>query len=311
MDEKYLLLVKHFMGETTPAEEDKITEYKKSNDAEYKALKQFWLSKGEIQLIDFDTQKAFEKVKNRVENSKQATVIDFKSRLKRITAAAAILILIALGLYFMLNRIFSQPEILVADNINVSGGKIVNLTDGSVVYLNKNASLAYPEKFTGDRREVILTGEAFFDIAKDKKHPFVIKVQKTEVTVLGTSFNINSDSLQTSVTVATGKVNVKSLQLNKSVNIEPGQSAKITVDSLIKSPTTNPNYLSWKTGLFTFDNTSISLVIKDLNTYYNNKIILDSSNIDCKITANFDKKSIDEIVQILELTCDIKLQIKQ
>src|SRR5690606_1488289 len=86
----------------------------------------------------------------------------------------------------------------------------ITLSDGSQVWLNESSTIRYPEHFEKDKREVLLSGEACFDVGPDKKRPFVVKTSKVTTRVLGTSFNVNAyqKEPQTKVTVETGRVAV-------------------------------------------------------------------------------------------------------
>jgi ferric-dicitrate binding protein FerR (iron transport regulator) len=184
----------------------------------------------------------------------------------------------------------------------------VVVDDGSKVWLNSNAPLSFPKKFGYKERNVTLTGEAFFEVAKDPDKPFVIKMPSAYVQVLGTSFNINSDAQNAMVTVATGKVKVSDSNNKSSVIIVPGYSATVKGNKVEKHETNNLNYLSWKTGRFIFDKTPIKQVVEDLNTYYEKQIIIGGeATIDCKLTATFEDTALEEIIEILRLTCDVKV----
>lgn len=308
INKKDILLIKHFMGETTPEEELIVAQYKQNNKAEYKALKKFWLAEGSIKPVNFNTQKAFDKVKSRVKKGHSVKVVSLFSRVKQISVAASILLFIGLGTFWWLQE-NNKPQMVMTNPITTVGGKTVTLPDGSLVTLNKNASLSFPKQFKGSKRIVKLSGEAFFEVSKDKKHPFVIEMNDSEVVVLGTSFNIKNNKQQTEVSVTTGKVRVKALDNNQSVDIIPGQSARVSNHSLEKFTTTNTNYMSWKTGQFTFLNTPINQVIKDLNSYYATKIVSENlKSNSCKITAKFNKKPLLEVIEILQLTCDVELK---
>lgn len=306
-----LLLIKHFMGETTPDEEQSVAEYKKANKAEYMALKKFWKSEGKIVPLTFDTQKALDKVKQKVKNRKQAKKISLFSRLKPMSIAASILLIVGLGSIWLLLDKNNSNVTVTANNELVTGGEIINLEDGTTVYLNKNASLSYPKAFDANKRELSLKGEAFFEVAKDKNRPFIINMNDTKVTVLGTSFNINNSQTETNISVASGKVRVKAIKLGKAVEITKGESAIVNKEDLSQFKTKNKNYLSWKTGKFIFENVPIKQVIIDLNTYYNNKIISNNTKSTCTITAEFDKKPLNELIEILNLTCEtLEIKIK-
>ncbi len=105
--------------------------------------------------------------------------------------------------------------------------------------------------------------------------------------------------------MATGLVEVSDVNNKNNVVISHGYSAKVIGNNVEKFETKKPNYNSWKTGAFTFKDTDIAQVVKDLNTYYKKQIILEEgASIDCRLTANFNKAKLQEILDIMELTCD-------
>lgn len=308
MSDFYSLLAKHFTKQTTKNEEIKINEFKEQNPLEYQALEQLWKAdKKTIEVIDFDTQKALKNVEQQVKRKQKTKVIPLFSTFSKIAAAVVVLIATATIGYVSFNNTIKNTIVTTANN---KKGEKVLLADGSIVWLNKDATLSYPTKFENNKREVTLNGEAFFEVAKDRKRPFTIKMKTTNVTVLGTSFNIKEDSLQTLVSVKTGKVRVKSKALNKSVVVVRNETASVNTTTIEHFKTKNKNYLAWKTGEFEFNNTSIQQVVKDINTFYETKLKIEDATTlpDCRLTAKFNNRPISEIIETLKLTCNVTIQ---
>ncbi|WP_234364061.1 FecR family protein [Lunatibacter salilacus] len=115
-------------------------------------------------------------------------------------------------------------EIPVVKKINPAGKKsLITLSDGSKVYLNAGSSLQYPKQFGAERREVQLTGEAFFDIQSETDRPFIVCTANTQIKVLGTTFNVNQEeSGKIAVALVSGKVRVNDNKGNQ-VNLEPSE----------------------------------------------------------------------------------------
>lgn len=304
MNDIYDILSKHFLGETTSDEEKLISEFKDNKSAEYKMLKRLWEMDGKaIEVKEFDLKKAWLNIENAAKKPK-TKVISFYSYLQRIAVAAMIVISVSVASYWLVNRGY-ESKIVVADN-HVRGEK-VTLSDGTVVWLNKDSQISYPKKFKENQRVVTLEGEAFFEVTPDKHRPFIVKMDRADVTVLGTSFNIDQDSLDTEVTVKTGRVRVAANDINKSVVITPGFSSTVADFKIEKYQTVNPNYLSWKTGEFAFNNTPVEVAVRDLNTFYDVKIDFEDHKLDCNLTMRLNNESIEDVVEMLELVCDIDL----
>lgn len=151
-----------------------------------------------------------------------------------------------------------------------AGEYIMVLSDGSRVWLNSETELKYPVFFDADKREIYVTGEAFFEVVKDPSRPFIVHTPHTQTTVLGTSFNVMAyqDVQQTEITLVTGKVKVDAGK--ESCQIVPGQQVAVDNRSLhIESKEVNVSfYTSWKEGLFDFDNMKLGDLCVQLSRWY-------------------------------------------
>jgi ferric-dicitrate binding protein FerR (iron transport regulator) len=160
------------------------------------------------------------------------------------------------------------------------------LPDGTKVWLNAASSLTYPVAFTGKERKVAITGEAYFEVAKNAHLPFRVTINdQTEVEVLGTHFNVNaySDEEVIKTTLLEGSVKVKhaakpqisDLRLPTSVVLTPGQQAQVSgKDStvkLVKEANVN-EAMAWKNGTFSFTNADLPAVMRQLSRWYNIEI---------------------------------------
>ena len=226
--------------------------------------------------------------------------------------AAAILLLVALSFAgkFLYDR--SQREEMV-NYISSYEKMSVVLSDSTVIWLNANSRLSSPKVFKGQVRTVYLNGEAFFEVTKNPKKPFIVHANNTTTKVLGTSFNLNAhdeDSLIV-LTVVTGKVvfsddRIKEQQLV----LLPGQKGKIdlTAGILSMEQNQNTNFLAWKTGKLQFRNASLDEVCNTLKKYYNVKIKIEPLIINkpCSFSGSFDNISLNEATNVIGLTLGIK-----
>jgi transmembrane sensor len=186
----------------------------------------------------------------------------------------------------------------------LSGGQYqISLPDGSKVWLNALTSLKFPTAFTGTERVVELTGEAYFEVAKNKNMPFKVKLaNNTSIQVLGTHFNImayaNEGSINT--TLLEGSINVQKGTLSKIMI--PGQEAKITDE--IKLRTVNAEEaVSWKNGLFSFDRSNIHTVMRQIERWYNVEVVYEGKVPDNQITGYISRSSnLAEVIKMLELS---------
>ncbi|WP_343674262.1 FecR domain-containing protein [Chitinophaga sp.] len=148
------------------------------------------------------------------------------------------------------------------------------LPDGTTVWLNAGSSLKYPTAFTGRERIVAINGEAFFDVAKDAGHPFVVEVaNQMKIQVLGTQFNINSytDESQIKATLIQG-----SIRVNKgatAVVLQPGQQAQVDDGITVNSHINTAQVTAWKDGVFNFDDLGVEAVMRQLARWYDIEVV--------------------------------------
>jgi len=145
------------------------------------------------------------------------------------------------------------------------------LSDGTKVWLNAASSIRYPTRFTGARREVWLEGEAFLEVAGDPSHPFVVRTPKTDITVLGTCFNVKSytDEPYDRTSLVAGSVRVSTGQ-GGAVILEPGMQSTVTTGERIERRDANlEEALAWKNGLFVFEHESLESICRKLSRWYN------------------------------------------
>lgn len=233
-----------------------------------------------------DVDKAWNKVRSRLENEGVIETEPVKTisivRSGWFKVAAAVILLVGLGagvLYLNNSGILSRQITVIAgnDQRNVH----VSLPDGSSIYLNRNSELSYRKNFGIKERDVMLKGEAFFDIAPDKTKPFVIDAGRASVKVVGTSFNVITDNSDSAVEVfvKTGKVLVYDNTGNQSVQLDPGYVGVVNTLKSEKALNKDPNYLSWNTGYLYYDGQKLDVVFRDLKRVYNMDIVADDSSI--------------------------------
>ena len=186
---------------------------------------------------------------------------------------------------------------------------IQKLNDGSVVTLNKNSSLAYPDKFAGDEREVTLNGEGFFQVTPDKSKPFTVHVNDITVKVVGTSFNIRTLNGKTEVIVETGIVQVS--RKNKMVELRPKEKVLVSQEdsSLVKQVETEKLYNYYRTKEFVCDNTPLWKLVEVLNEAYQANIVIQKPQLrSLPLNTTFSNESLDHILEVIQLTFDITVE---
>jgi transmembrane sensor len=194
---------------------------------------------------------------------------------------------------------------LVYNTIKIPYGKKfeVQLSDGTVVYLNAGTSLKYPVQFLSNQdRKVFLTGEAYFEVSKDKKHPFTVNAQEVSVEVLGTKFNVNSydENTSTDIVLTEGKVLLYNVKKENQVFLNPGfKGSNIKGQTKFEIEQVNTNYYTaWVKGSLVFKNESFDQIIKKLERQYNVTFINKNKTLGKEIfNASFDNEPIEVVLK--------------
>lgn len=314
------ILATYLSGELSAEERSRVQEWIDSSPENQKLFQDYKLifeKSKNLKPLAFDTSLAWSKVNARIDKfeAEKAKKIDnkpknlFSSKWLKI-AAAVILPLIVFSLYMLLSKVPQQT--LLATN----SAQIDTLSDGSVITLNKNSSLTFPEKFDDDVREVVMKGEVFFSIAPDKSKPFIIHADNTLIKVVGTRFNVKSlaNSTDIEVIVESGKVLFMVLDESRkdsnSVALEAGDKgiySKIN-KSLRKIKSENPNEMFWSTRTLVFKRDRLIDVLHSLQTNYQVKIELAADDLsDLRFSSTFVDQPIDSVLSIIGATLDLKI----
>lgn len=181
------------------------------------------------------------------------------------------------------------------------------LPDGSKVWLNAASSITFPTAFVGNERKVQFTGEAYFEVAKDVSKPFHVLTKDQNVTVLGTHFNINSydDEDVVRTTLLEGRVNVSSLRGTKqSAILQPGQQALLSTNNYHLS-TQRPDLdavMSWKKGLFNFNDADITEIMKQATRWYDVEVKYQGTTSSDKFKGKISRNTnLSQLLKILEI----------
>lgn len=184
----------------------------------------------------------------------------------------------------------------------VGGQFQVILADGTKVVMNAASTLKFPSAFGPSSRQVELSGEAYFEVAKNKLKPFKVKTSRADVEVLGTHFNINSyaDEPTTRTTLIEGSVRVSDRQAKSSVILKPGQQSAVNQDKLMEVTDVDAEAaLYWKMGLFQFEGADIQFVTRQLARWYNVEFEIAGKLPDTKLWGEVHRN--DRVEKALEL----------
>jgi len=257
---------------------------------------------------------------DRSEGSK--SVIEFADRVKRnvqrkrflnflkYTAIAIILIASTIwGTLFLSDKLEPTMNILY-----VPSGQRAQLTlqDGTEVWLNAQSTMKYPSHFSKKNRKVEIIGEAFFDVAKDKKRPFIVTTQHINLEVLGTQFNVysylNAGYIKTDLVEGSVKV-YQTDNVKNGIILKPNEQVLIKGNHMTIGNTDNPDHLLWKNGIYAFNNERLIDIIEKLQLYYDVNIVVDDPEIfNVRYTGKFRQRDgIEDILHIIQKIQSFKI----
>lgn len=213
-----------------------------------------------------------------------------------------------------------EKEKLVYNTLTIPYGKRfdIQLSDGTIAHLNAGSSLKYPVKFiAGNKREVFLTGEAFFSVAKDSAHPFIVTAENLNIEVLGTEFNVSAypEDSSANVVLVEGSVGMYSKKntIKKATVLTPGTKGSFDKnDSNITTQQVNTEiYTTWMQGGLFFRNMKFSNIVKKMERHYNKKIIINNTVLKNEIfNANFNDEPIEKVLSYFKNSFGMKYEIK-
>ena len=267
----------------------------------------------------YDVDSNWNQMKARIQSEGVAPVIKMVSQnvLMMWKSAAVIAILLAttfIGL-FIHNNLISDDRIVKFVAPKGEKSKVI-LADGTLVWLNSGSELSYYIDKNSSQRKVSLNGEGYFDVFKDKKHPFIVHTRDFDIKVLGTKFNVSAydDDLINETTLQEGSISILNNISGKESKVKPGEQAifdqksnKIKIGKVRVE-----DYVSWIDSKLRFDNSSFSELVKKLERWYDIKIILDDELLyKERYTMTVKTESLREVLEMIKITTPIKYKIEE
>ena len=207
-----------------------------------------------------------------------------------------------------------QPsDVIVYNTISTPrGGQYeIVLPDGSHVWLNAVSSLNFPTSFSGTNRNVALTGEAYFEVSKNKSMPFIVAIGETKVTVLGTHFNVNAYTDEKNIITTLMEGSVKFSGKDEERLLNPGQQSVYdnTIHSLMVKKADVSQAIAWKDGFFEFSNTDLGTIMRQIARWYDVDISYKTTIKDVAYGGGISRKlNLTEVLRLLE-TSGVKFKI--
>jgi ferric-dicitrate binding protein FerR (iron transport regulator) len=304
------LFAKFFSGEISDSEKHELDTFI-SQSPEHKAIfddyQMIWETKSMEDKFTAKTETALLKVKQSVGQQKKSIRPNYIRFMLR--TAAAIIILIGLS-YTGYELFYEKGQVYLTLE---SKDKVIKqvLSDGSIIWLNKNSLLEYPEEFEKDGRQVFLKGEAYFIISHDPKKRFTVETESVKTEVLGTEFNLKSMASDNEIELILVKGKVKFTdEKTKDAEILI-QNEALTLDKtnrkILKSKVESDNFLSWKTNQIDLDGLNLEQVSKDLTNYFKREIVADDEIKDTvfRHTLPFKDPNLEEILNTIKFSLNL------
>ena len=308
------LLVHYILSEVNEQEKRLVEEWIQQDSKhkkEYLEMKKIWeiIAEEDQELPEVDVDKGWDDFLILKANRENISNKNNKIRsfpLWQVAASISIVTLLSFWVLF-------QSKSVHLDLASNNAYKQTELPDGSIVSLNRNAALSYDTKWLINKRKVVLDqGEVFFQVKRNEQKPFIIKSGNSTITVLGTAFHVSRENKETQVVVASGSVKVN--YADQEIILKPNQSISIQDSSkmLVKLDTVPDQlYRYYVHQEFIFENTPLKRVFEVLGKAYNQKFVIQKAETGHLLyTATFQQQSLNEMMQVILATFDLKLEKK-
>ncbi len=325
------LIIRYLQNDTSKDEVNKIyrwIEESPANKELFDKFKNIWEATGKISYtFTSDIEKQWKEIEKKINSENQKTVItekDYQTKLYRNhqkgtswlmwSFRAAALILIGFSLYW-LSLMYQEPveiestlpEKIFYEAVTRKGEKLtIKLADGSTVYMNAESKLVYPRYFEDEAREVMLSGEAYFDVKSITDQPYRVVTGSMINEVKGTTFNVKYRKNLLEVVVTEGSVMMKNH--NGSITLKKGEYGSFTEKTGFNNQkrVDISHFLAWRYNKLSFKGTPLTEAMEQVELYFNVNVDFANDNTKSKkITGYFDAESLDEVLESVELAMDV------
>ena len=201
--------------------------------------------------------------------------------------------------------------------VTPTGGEyFLTLSDGTRVFLNAASELKYPVEFVGGKRVVDLNGEAYFEVRKDSLRPFIVRVNGAEVTVLGTSFNVNTygDDGQIYTTLVNGSVRIFSEKNGQEEVLTPGMQGVMNIQTgqLTVREVDVESYVAWREGRFVFRTMTLDLIMRQLQRWYDFEVFYQNPELKEYEFRGVIRRDmdLDKVLSVIKATTNVDFDVK-
>lgn len=321
------LIIRYLDGSAELEEKVLLLQWLKQSDDnrdDFIATRDLWLSCNAVAGNELEVDIALAKLKDRI--LQEQGRMERKSRTERkalslvwrwTRGAAVLLLLLGIGYGIGSRGGYSASEVIVQNQLITAKGSKGKFTlpDGSVVWLNSETKLTYSNQFTGDKRSVSLEGEAYFEVAKDAKKPFVVQAGEIDVEVLGTRFDLDSYSSGEFVQTALldGSVKISGKAMKEPVFLKPNELFRYRKSDQVATVEDAKAglYADWIKDRLVFDNDCLADILISMGGRYN-------IDIECpkqfaastRLSFTIRQENIDEVMEAISLIAPIRYEMK-
>lgn len=277
-----------------------------------------WLDDGEWDLNEDEIlpdikNSIWEKLNHNITFPSQTVPITRRYQFLKI-AAVLILVFAGIAFYYFIKK--DTPSMQHVYTTNAHEQKRILLSDSSVVFLSPNSTLEVTQPFPDYERDIELSGEAFFEVAKDTSKPFTVITNNIRTTALGTSFKVTSfpDKNSISIALSYGKVlvqNHRSNAVTDSFYLAPGEAIEYDkVNKKIEKTKIIEKQLSYKNSVLYFKEAGIKEVVNKLEEFYHIKVEYASlKNAEWRVSGEFDYQPLEIVMENISFSCNISYKI--
>ncbi len=306
------LFAKFFSGEITEKEQITLDKFISDNPENEKIFEEYqiiWSLENTTNIFNNKTEQALKSVKTKLGKTEKT----IKKNNNRIWLKIAASIILVFGLTYLFLNTFQTTNVQYVSIETKEKIKEYELSDGSIVWLNKNSKIEFPEKFGKYKRIIKMKGEAYFIIAHNSKKPFIVETENTFTEVLGTEFNLKSVDNESIVEIVLLKGKVKFTDTKSKISelLKPNEMISLNKkDRRLKKETiSNVNLLSWKTQELDLNGMNLEEIANTLSKHYKVKVKADNSVKKEVFTSTlaFKNEKIENIIDLIKQTNNIRV----
>lgn len=302
-EEAFALIIEEFEGRLSPERKARLESWKNLNEENKLVYNEFSESRYNVDLLseyqNIESSESWERLESKLAKSRKYQ----HTKHWLMVAAAMFTVVMGASLYYYQNT-FTTISTTAMEQ------KSITMPDGSIISLNQNTVITYNNKTFLDSRELNLkSGEAFFSVVHDAKHPLVIHSGDVNIRDIGTSFNVKADRDKVNVSVKSGIVSFENKFTNNKIILNAGKSVTYNVgNKIFNEHQADANYLAWQDKKFHFSNSPLSVVVKQIESVYGVKVDFNTSLAGKQLTADFQEPEVKNVLEIVSTSLGLKLE---